>query len=233
MQLEQLNCRNCGAPISPQNFVEHLAMARCGHCDSVFSVASHAAFGRHGQPLERPQVELPHGMQVSEQGGELEIRRRWFTWGILFLAFFACFWNGFLIVWHTLAIVQGAWFMSLFGVIHTAVGVGLAYSVLTGFLNSTVVRVGRGSIEVKHGPLPWRGNKTILSHDIEQLYCREKISQGKNGASYRYAVLVVQQGRREVLLKGLENVEQALYIEQEIERFLKINDTPVVGEIPR
>ncbi len=68
---------------------------------------------------------------------------------------------------------------------------------------------------------------------LQPLNCREKISQGKNGASYRYAVLVVLQGRREVLLKGLENVEQALYIEQEMERFLKINDTPVAGEIPR
>ena len=236
MGLTELCCKSCGAPLAADNVVERLAMARCGHCGAVFALdrPATAAGPSADLPRERPKVPLPRGIQVQELGSTLEITRRWFSPVFLFLAFFCVMWNGFMLVWHGMALASGAWFMSLFGLLHTAVGVWLLYYTLAGFLNTTTIRVQWDELEVRHGPVPWPGNKTLSARDLEQFYCQEKINRGKNGVQYAYQVLALRKDHvRETLLTGLSDVDQALYIEQELERFLRIEDRPMPGEVGR
>ena len=145
--------------------------------------------------------------------------------------FFCVFWNGFLIVWHTIALSTGAWFMSAFGLIHTAVGIGLLYFVIATFCNTTEIRAGSGRLSIRHRPIPWRGNQDIPTPGLKQLFCREKVSRGKNGTSTSYELEAVLDGNtRKTLLKGLNDPNQALYIEQQLEKFLRITDQRVHGE---
>jgi hypothetical protein len=235
MELHELRCKNCGAAIDPENFVEHLAMARCGHCETVFAVSGlPTPTGTVEPPRPRVKVPMPRGIQIEELGGSLVIRRRWFNPLFLFLLFFCISWNGFMVVWHVMAWSMGAWFMSLFGLVHTAVGIGLAWWTLAGLLNTTTIRARRGLIEIRSGPIPCGGNATIPTDDLTQLYCKEQTSHSKNGTSYSYQVLAVTKANvRKTLLKGLNEAEQALFIEQELERFLEIEDRPMPGEIAR
>ena len=67
-----------------------------------------------------------------------------------------------------------------------------------------------------------------------QLYCRRKVRNSKNGQSYTYRVeLRRADGARDVLLKGLEDEDEALYIEQQLEAHLGIEDQVVAGELAR
>ena len=232
MELKELRCKSCGAPLAPENVVERLNMARCGHCGAVFAVERTEP--QAGTRRDRPQVPLPKGMEVVDLGSSFEIRRRWFSPVFLFLVFFCLFWNGFMIVWHGIALSQGLWFMSCFGLIHTAVGVALLYYTVAGFVNTTVVRVAQGLIEVQHGPLPWPGNKSLEAHEVEQSYCREQVNRNKNGSQCTYEVMVLRRDNvRDTLVKGLTDPDQALYIEQELERYLRIADQPIAGELQR
>ena len=200
MKLVELRCKNCGALLKPDNVVERLAMARCDHCDAVFAIEAPAPAGRVEPSPQRGDVPLPKGFTVNDFGNTLEITRRWFSPVFFFLVVFCVFWNGFMVVWHGIALSMGAWFMSLFGLIHTAVGIGLIYATISGLVNRTVFRVGRGTLEVRHEPLPWPGNKTLAANRIEQLYSKEKIRHGKNGVNYAYTVqAVMADGRRETL----------------------------------
>ena len=52
-------------------------------------------------------------------------------------------------------------------------------------------------------------------------------------SSVTYSVQLVKDGGQQALVKGLTDSQQALYIEQELERFLKIEDRPVRGELSR
>jgi hypothetical protein len=232
MELKELRCKSCGAPLAPENVVERLSMARCGHCEAVFAL-ERTGPGSDSR-RERPHVLLPKQMEVVDLGTSFEIRRRWFSPVFVFLVFFCLFWNGFMIVWHGIALSQGLWPMSCFGLLHTAVGIALLYFTVAGFVNTTVVRVERGMIEVRHGPLPWPGNKSLEAHDVEQLYCREQVNGNKNRSQCTYEVRVLRQGNvRDTLVKGLTDPDQALYIEQELERHLRIVDQPVAGELGR
>lgn len=228
--LVELKCNNCGSQLKPEDISPQLSAARCHHCNALFALP-HAVGGR---TLARPQVALPRGMHIEERMDGLVITRRWRDAKAWFLLFFAVFWNGFMIIWNAISLFQGAWTMAGFGLIHTGIGLLLIYIVLAMFLNSTTIHVTYDAVETRIGPLPWKGTKTLPKHEVEQFYCTEKIQHSKNGSSLTYNVETVLKGnRRETLAKGITNHDQALYIEQQLERHLGLRDVPVSGEYGR
>lgn len=184
---------------------------------------------------KRIELGLPDQLELRNQGSGIEIIRRWFGWRVLLVTAFAVFWNGFLYSWYSFALSFDsplASYMTLFPLIHVAAGVGLAYTALAGWLNRTRIAVDQGRISVRHGPLPWLGNKDLDGSTLKQVYSKEKISRGRNSTSTTYEVhAITASGKNEKLLSGLETSEQALYIEQEIERYFRIEDAPVRGQI--
>ncbi|MEO8614416.1 MAG: hypothetical protein ABI600_04690 [Luteolibacter sp.] len=227
--LVELKCKNCGSNLTPADFSPQLMAARCPHCQALFAIT-----GTGDRAIARPEVALPKSFQIRRTPQSLDISRRWFGAHAFFLLLFAIVWNSFMVVWHTISLTQGLWFMSAFGLLHTCVGIFLIYYVLALFLNSTVVRANNQSLEVKSRPMPWKGDKLLANSEVEQLYCIEKISRGQNGSSASYRVEAVLRGnRRETLIGGLTDPDHALFIEQQLEHFLKISDTPVAGEYGR
>lgn len=183
---------------------------------------------------ESIEIGLPDKMVFEDHGHFIGITRRWFGLKIIFLTFFVIVWNGFLFSWYSTAIKSQDMMTILFPLIHVAVGIGLTYYVIAGYLNKTYIRVDNSSIVIKHAPIPFFGNKTLSSSGIKQLYSKEKIRHSREGRSVSYEVHVITYDRKNVkLLSGLESSEQALFIEQEIEKFLKIEDKTVKGELSR
>lgn len=224
--LIELKCRNCGSQLAPEDISPQLAAARCQHCNALFALPTAAR-----EPIPRPEVPLPDGYAVDLRYSTLEITHRWSrkkAWGLLF---FAILWNGFLVVWHSIALSQGHWFMSLFALIHTGIGVWLIYAVTAQFLNSSVIRVNAEAVEVHHGPVKMKRNRELPAGDIQQFYCKEKVRRHKNGSSTSYGVeAVMNDDKRQTLVDGLDQPDQALFLEQQIEKHLGIADRPVSGE---
>lgn len=236
MELVEMSCKSCGAPIEGKDIDWDLAMARCSHCGAVFALKKSAVPGtmQSSVPRRREPVPMPKGIEVVDTGGGLKIDYRWFKPTYIFMIVFTVFWNGFMIVWHGVSIFSGAWTMSLFGILHTVVGIGLAYYTLAGLLNHTTVWVDMGQLVVKHHPLPWGGNKQFFASNIEQVYSREKVHRSDNGVNYTYEVYAqLHDNREEKLLGRLQKPSQALYIEQALEDHIGIQDRPVRGELSR
>ncbi|MEM7260615.1 MAG: hypothetical protein AAF488_01400 [Planctomycetota bacterium] len=231
LELVELECRNCGGPLSASDFAEKLGVVRCPSCQAIYAVKQTAPAAAATPARVKARVAMPEGFSVEDSGRELVITRKWFSGKYLFLLVFAIGWNAFMVVWHTMALSSGAWFMSLFGLIHTAVGLGLIYSVAAGFLNHTEIRVGAGRLRVHHGPLPWSGGLDWRADRLRQLFAKERVRHGKNRSHTDYSLRAIDEKRRmRTVLKGLPSIEHAVFLEQEIERFLEIGDTPVAGE---
>ncbi len=236
MELEPLKCSSCGAPIQAEDIDWDLGIARCRHCGTVFELRNLAISDaqRAKLPRQRPPVPMPQKFSVINTEDELQISYRWFSLAYIPLLLFTVFWDGFLVVWYGIALTTGAYAMALFATLHTLVGIGLAYYVLCGVLNSTTIWVKMDTLGIVHAPLPWGGNKEIPATEIEQIYCKERLSRSNNSVSYRYDVYAkMSDGTRKKLLSGLDSAEQALYIEQTLEKYLGIKDRPVAGELPR
>jgi hypothetical protein len=227
-------CPNCNAEIPPENININGLIAKCVVCGKVFNFADQVETPVSFARAEYTDVHRPDSIEVENLGHQLIIKRRWFTPEIVVLAIFALFWNGTIVFVMGTAFAMGAGFISLFGSLHAAVGIYLAYTVLAGFLNTTVITADMQTLAIRHGPIPWPGNREVASSSIKQLYCREHMKRRKRGYSYTYSIqALLNDTSLQALVKGLQSPEQALYVEQEIERHLGIKDEPVRGEIAR
>lgn len=229
-----ITCKRCGALVPADDVNLDTMAAKCRSCNAVFSIADQVEPDGGLAPRARLDVPLPERFSVEHPGGGLRISWRWHTPTAYFLAFFALFWNGFLCVWITAALSAGAGAFALFALIHVAAGVGLAYTTLAMFLNNTQVDASYGALSVRHGPLPWLGNLQLSRDAIRQLYCVERVRRSRRSAATTYELKAVRaDGSAATVLSSLQTTEQALYLEQELERFLGIKDEPVRGELQK
>ncbi|MDD4005302.1 MAG: hypothetical protein PHW69_08900 [Elusimicrobiaceae bacterium] len=225
----QIICPDCRAVIAGEDVNIQTGLAKCGGCGSVFGIA-----GQVGGTFSAPKrvIELPARFKTAHEGGDFVITYRWFSAKHVFLLFFCVFWDGFLVFWYNMALRGDIPLHAmLFPVFHVLFGFVLTYVVIAGFLNSTRIRINREQVTATYYPVPFPGSKRISTYDISQFYTHETVSRTKNGRSVVYEVWIEKKDMmRCALVKYLEKGEQALFIEQEAEKFLNISDKPVPGE---
>ena len=181
---------------------------------------------------EKIDIGLPDKLGLFHHGSHIEIIRKWFGFQIVFATFFAIIWDGFIYNWYSMIGENTDPMAIYFPLLHVAAGIGITYYAIAGWFNQTRITVGRGKLIVRHEPLPWLGNTEIDTLNLKQLHTKEHITRGKNGTYVTYEVhATTHNGKNTKLVSGLDTSEQALYIEQEIEKYLGIKDIPVKGEI--
>jgi hypothetical protein len=228
MVSRQIACPNCGEIVPASDINIMALMAKCVGCDHVFSISPHSA--RHDSLDTAPS--RPSGItHETGMSGELILKRSWFHVALFGLLFFCIAWDAFLIFWYSIALFgpakPGGGFdvmMVVFPIGHVAVGVGLTYYVVAGFLNKTKVMVDFESLTVSHGPIPWRGNQSLRREEVKEI---ELEFAGINTNSYKPSMTVnvhLQDGRQLVLLSSIPD-RQAEYIAWQLAETLK---TPLV-----
>ena len=118
----------------------------------------------------------------------------------------------------------------------TGAGSGLH---LSGFLNTTRLQLTSGALEVRSGPLPWRGNRRLDPREVTHLYCtRDELARsfGLNiwpgsFSTVTYSLHAVVGGRKVTLLKGIPEADRALWLERTFEERLGLPDLSVDGEL--
>lgn len=256
-----VSCKRCGVPIPADDInLEHL-VAKCRRCNAVFDLTAQLEASRgevsgidvaRSQRPQRHEVAMPEGFRVvrGPNGGffgvgygngaqcprsSVTLVRRWFNpVADLALLFFAVVWNAFLVFWYSAVLLMPnvPWIMVVFPIGHVAVGIGIGYRALAGLINRTTIAVTSEALSVRHGPLPWAGNRTLDANQVTQLYCMDKVTNTKNGTRTTWEVHAnLANGSSLALVSGLTALNQALYIEQEVERALAIEDVRIPGEV--
>ncbi len=235
----KLTCPDCQKPVPAEDVNIKLGVGKCLACDAVFSLAD-----QMGQPLKSLRSNLPVAppkhYRVEDFGPDLTIGWRWYTHAIWFLVFFAIFWDGFLIVWYSIAITAlvhgnggdaGTWIMLIFPMLHLLVGLGLTYVCLITFFNRTEIKLAGGELSVHLGPFPVWGNRRLPTVEVCQLFCTEQCHRRKHGSSYSYNVnALLQSGERISLVCNIQEAHEALYLERVLEERLKLADQRVPGD---
>ncbi len=178
---------------------------------------------------------IPANMQVEESNNSLVIKYKWNkTLGYLGLVF-ALVWTAITadMLWGYSEEIDDdiPIFIWLFAAISMSAGLFIFYVGLAHIFNSTMITIDYDNVSVKHKPIFWRGNKDILKHDIKQLYVKQYIHKGKRGKRYNYGVnLIDRENKDSKLVDTLSSVEEAKWVEQKMESFLKIQNERVSGE---
>jgi hypothetical protein len=224
MVTKDLRCNNCQLPVDPANIDTQRELASCGNCGRLMDLrrvrsAAPEVPDTSVKARARAPVQLPTGMSLTT-AAEVIIRRRWLRgkhWFLLVLFAAAAAYVGHL--WSTAG--ASAWL-----VVGTLFVLNINYSLAAMFLNSTVVTAGAGGVNVRHGPLPslFARNASAEKSNIEQLYA------ASHGAMF--AVLAkLRSGQTLRLVAPLATAEQAVFIEQQLERRLGLADFAVEGEL--
>lgn len=229
----QINCVECDTTIHAENINLDHYIAKCHNCHTVFDFKKQL----EEAPKHRAEVAMPDNVELLQLRNELDISFSWWRSGknLGFLIFFTVFWNSIVSIFVIVAFATGEWKMLAFISIHLSIGLGLAYYLLCKYFNKTTFRVTRNYLTTEHSPfpIPFYGAKDVEVSEIDQLYCKEYVSHSQNKQPiYAYAVYLITKGGKEVkVLKGLSTPQQALYIEQEVEKFLGLVDRKVRGEL--
>jgi hypothetical protein len=223
-----LVCPSCGAKISITANAEKYVCDYCGN---------EHILRKKQEPITptRPLVPQPANVLIENDKQCVRMVQRWFSLKYIPMAFFAVAWDSFLVFWYSMALKSGApWIMVVFPLAHVAVGVGITYSTLAGFLNRTTIELNKTELSLFFDPLPWLGETTIKVADIKQFFCKEKQTSSKNGTTKTYELWVVTRDNKQKKLdSGLDNADTALFFEQQLENWLRIEDARVPGELER
>ncbi len=220
-----LKCRYCGAPLSQENLVAELAMARCVQCNAVSGV-------KGVKDWSRDPVELPEGFRLEEDGEALVIfydGGRFQSSGLMLCAFGGSAALLFFGKIFRQMFGQFSWFDLFYIGLLPVLAMIFAVLDASGLLKRLRVRVSRDGVTVVSGPS--RKVKSMYARDIVQVFTREFRGR-ETGVSYE-VVACGRDGRLAFLVGGLPQASQSLYIEQRIERALGLKDVPVPGELPR
>ncbi len=172
-------------------------------------------------------------LEMFEDQYGLHFSFSWMTTATYFLAFFAVFWNSFLLFWYGSAFATGApMLFFLFPLLHVLAGIAITYFAITNFFNKTKIDLIGDQLTIKHGPIPWfKGDQEVNINDIQQFYVKEISKKNDDTVSFNYGVwAMMRNGTRLDLTKGV-NMESdyALIVEQKLENYLGIQDQPVKG----
>jgi hypothetical protein len=215
MESQPVICPNCSAQVRGEHINIQEMVGKCARCDHIFRLT----LDRPVLPRETLGTEpsRPSGVTI-EQGmnDELLLIRRWFHPALFFLLFFCIAWDGFLVFWYSMALFGGVngndgfqWLAIVFPICHVAVGVGLTYFVIAGFLNKTTVFLDDEILAVRHGPVPWFGNRNLQANRILGIEL-DYVHSNNNNPNYAISAHA-EDGRQIVLLSGLQT-KQAEYI---------------------
>lgn len=152
-----------------------------------------------------------------------------------FMLIFSAFWN--LITWFVLFGVGKSGIsigpeMILF-ITHPTIGIITAYFALVLGMNKTHISVSTTKVRCSVQPLPWFGNFTTDRRKIGQIYVEQYVAFHKNDEPiYRFSVKGISPDGKfhTALAKGIYYYEEALFIEQEIEKLWSIKDQSVPEE---
>jgi hypothetical protein len=231
-----LTCPDCGAAVPAEDVNIERGIGKCRACNAVIDVeAALRGPGARTGFYRRPPAPQPRSITIEDLSGGLRLTRRWFTPAAILLTAFCVLWNGSFF-WSPMALGGGGpWFTAVVPVLRVVIGVLLTYATLAMYVNRTVLEVNEGRLTVRNGPLPWFGNRDLDVSEVEQFYSEEVMSRGRQGSvSYTYKVCgLLKGGQRVTLLDSLPKRDDALFVEQLVEKYLGIEDRPVSGELPR
>ena len=213
-----LNCRACSKEIPESAIDSEKAIATCVGCGQV-QIA-------HSRDAKTLKVGIPEGLEYHQEDDQLTflVSSR-SIWDFLAL-------GGGLIVFLMMAKLEGPLLVAI-------LATPFFYVVLTSLVNKHQIVVNERGLTIRGTPLPTWLKRDIARDQIQQIYVEQHIAgnhtanvaQGTS-ESYKYtADILTKNGKRHRPTPKLRDPDTCLFLEQEIEHFLNIEDQSVKGEM--
>ncbi len=222
---QKVNCPSCETAIPSDNINIQDKIAKCGGCHAVFPLDlsfQHKINELLSARKPKQTILRPEGIDLYAYQNELEIAIGqptsfldifpWIFWPIFPIFFTVIFFtDGF-----PLSILLTTWMLGVFPVLNA-----INFSKHKIYMTMDDVY-----FNIQWRPKKFVKDKRFLVRDIDQLYVRSI-----NGMYQVLMVLNQENGQKEIPLMSVRSLAKAKYLEQEIEKYLKIEDREILGEV--
>jgi DNA-directed RNA polymerase subunit RPC12/RpoP len=229
-------CPRCRATLPDRSINHQQRRAVCPACEHRFAIDDQRVSAPRVSRGRRKNIAPPFGMTSKPSPDGLTLAWRWPRWRSTAPLIFLVLFGGLFVFYAVIRSTAGTPELRLVLSIFAVACLSLLWLFLAYRLNSTTIVIRDGHLRIRHGPVPWPGRRDLPVDSIRQVYSQmyheHALRRGDGYTSYRVRVLRVD-GTELLLVNDLPRQEQALYLEQEIERYLRIDDELVRGELPR
>lgn len=229
-----VTCRRCFRDIPDSEVDPALGFVECRQCNVIFEIAPTPARARE-------QVPMPSGVRVRRRGGgqgdgpyrggaanpgALEVAlpfTRWVGGAAVASAVITFVVGGVLAIYGRGE--EDRWFALT---VLPLTGLVLMYVGIACLVNERRIVVDADATDVRNGPVPWPGRRRVPAATIKQLYVTRVRYRRTRRGTERFVLRFVDNAGAHATLVVFDDVAQALWLEQAIERHLGIADVPVV-----
>ncbi len=217
-----VNCPSCNDVVPADNLNLQNNVAKCGSCNVIFSIDEEVKSVKTSNAVKQ-EILRPEGIDLFYYGDDLDITVQQHiqgvdAYGLVFLPILAIF--------TFLMLFSDKFNMPIF--IPAALGVGSLYFIYRAFNysnNKTYIDVNNRFLSIKSRPTHFRKDKTYNADEIDQLY----LKHAADGSGYFSIFMIVNgmEGQKHQKLITVNTLSKAKFLEQEIERYLNIEDRKV------
>jgi len=167
---------------------------------------------------------LFYGIDIDYHADHMLLIRKWRGWGVLGATLVAVVLVVFLFTVYfssgDLNVKESTLLFSFACLVALSV-----YYAVANWINTTYISIGKSLIKINHEPLPWFGTKNILNPGIIGVTAKTEVTVTDGGRSTNHMVnMTLRNGVTFSLLEDLELEEHALYLEEEIKKYLGIEE---------
>ncbi len=136
--------------------------------------------------------DIPAGLEAQQDFGRLTVTYRWFSWRTIFPHLMTTLFGlGTIVIsmWisgdRNAAAESSDFFIRFAPLIGLLMAVGGGYMTVATMLNRTVIDISSDRIGVRHGPLPYPGNRSLACADLQQMAVVEREHKSDEPATYQ------------------------------------------------
>lgn len=220
-------CQSCGTKIKRGRINKRLRFVYCHSCKAVHSLDD--LFPERHTHRRRKRVDPTPDIEIVESEEGLKVTKDWHRLNLIFIGIALLFFTG-----GSSSIIESLstlTIQSILGLLITVIPTMLLfYFGAACLLNKTILTVTSNKIVIRHTPVHtlFYRDRAITLGSITQLYTKRVWGEDSD----TFDLYLIDGGNRHIkILENNRKKEPVLYIEQEIEKYLGIEDRDVPGSV--
>lgn len=215
-------CPSCDEDVPSDNLNLQHKIAKCASCDVLFSIEEEVESIKVTKETKQ-EIFRPEGIDLFFYKDDLEISVQQHIQGI----------DAFgIVILPLLALLTIAVYFfgktSISAFFPIVSSLGASYFLYKGFnysKNKSYIDINDQSLSIKSRPKNFKKDKTYAADEIDQLY----LKHATDGSGYYSIHMIINtlEGQKHEKLLTVNTISKAKYLEQEIERYLNIEDRAI------
>jgi len=215
---KRISCPSCQNEISAENLNLEKDVAKCSGCNVIFSIEEELKSVKVETEI-RQETMRPEGIDLFYYKGDLDITVQQHIYGVeaALIGF-----TPFIAMLSIFLYFDKNSVPILAPIACSIIAVYYMYKAFNYKNYKTYIDINSRQLNVKSRPKNFKADKQFDAHDIDQVY----LQFGEGGYAIKIIVNGLEGQKHEKILT-VNTISKAKFIEQEIERYLKIQDRKV------